>query len=160
MEGDLAETHPRAASAVMTAVDKGAHLITIAHTATQMSRLASLRLPAMPGNEGEVIDGLLASVLDLGLEDWASVGSRCEGYDTLLGDLKTVKTTAEMLPGSGMDRARHAGDVLDSTDQWGGPPVTERGRRPCHPGRSHGTSGPAWFRADAASGAKQCARGL
>ncbi len=97
MEGDLAETHPRAASAVMTAVDKGAHLITIAHTATQMSRLASLILPAMPGNEGEVIDGLLASVLDLGMENWASLGGRCEGYDKLLGDLKIVKTTAEML---------------------------------------------------------------
>jgi len=97
MEGDLAETHPRAASAVMTAVDNGAHLITIAHTATQMSRLASLILPAMPGNEGEVIDGLLASVLDLGLENWASLDGRCEGYDTLLGNLKIVKTTAEML---------------------------------------------------------------
>ena len=97
IEGDLAKTHPRAASAVMAAVDKGAHLVTIAHTATQMSRLASLRLPAMPGNEGEVINGLLASVLDLGLEDRASVGGRCEGYDTLLGDLKTVKTTARML---------------------------------------------------------------
>ncbi len=97
MEGDLAETHPRAASAVMAAVDKGAHLVTIAHTATQMSRLASLILPAMPGNEGEVIDGLLASVLDLGLENWAPLGGRCEGYDTLLGNLKIVKTTAEML---------------------------------------------------------------
>src|SRR5208282_1474023 len=36
IEGDLARTHPRAASAVMAAVEKGAHLITIAHTATQM----------------------------------------------------------------------------------------------------------------------------
>jgi predicted molibdopterin-dependent oxidoreductase YjgC len=97
IEGDLAKTHPRAASAAMAAVEKGAHLVTIAHTATQMSRLASLILPAMPGNEGEVIDGLLASVLDLGLENLASVGGRCEGYDTLLGNLKIVKTTAEML---------------------------------------------------------------
>ena len=96
MEGDLAETHPRAASAVMAAVEKGAHLVTITHTATQMSRLASLVLPAMPGNEGEVIDGLLAVVLQLGLEDRASVGSRCEGYDALRRDLATLKITAEM----------------------------------------------------------------
>ena len=89
-------THPRAASAVMAAVEKGAHLITIAHTATQMSRLASLLLPAMPGNEGEVIDGLLAVVLQLGLEDRASVGGRCEGYDALRRDLETLKITAEM----------------------------------------------------------------
>ncbi len=96
IEGDLAETHPRAASAVMAAVEKGAHLVTIAHTATQMSRLASLLLPATPGNEGEVIDGLLAAVLHLGLEDQASVRGRCEGYDALRRDLETVKITAEM----------------------------------------------------------------
>ncbi len=96
IEGDLATTHPRAASAVMAAVEKGAHLITIAHTATQMSRLASLLLPATPGNEGEVIDGLLAAVLQLELEDQASVRGRCEGYDALRRDLGTVKITAEM----------------------------------------------------------------
>ena len=96
IEGDLAETHPRAASAVMAAVEKGAHLVTIAYTGTQMSRLASLLLPAMLGNEGEVIDGLLAAVLNIGLEDRASVGSRCEGYDALRRDLETVKITAEM----------------------------------------------------------------
>jgi predicted molibdopterin-dependent oxidoreductase YjgC len=96
IEGDLAETHPRAASAVMAAVDKGAHLVTIAYAGTQMSRLASLRLPAIPGNEGEVINGLLAAVLQLGLEDRASVGVRCEGYDAVRGDLKSVKITAEI----------------------------------------------------------------
>jgi len=96
IEGDLAETHPRAASAVMAAVEKGAHLVTIIHTATQMSRLASLLLPAIRGNEGEVIDGLLAAVLRLGLEDQASVKVRCEGYHALLRDLETVKITAEM----------------------------------------------------------------
>ena len=79
LEGDLAVTHPRAASAVMAAVDKGAHLVTISYTGTQMSRLASLVLPASPGKEGEVIDGLLAAVLHLGLEDRAAVGSIAKG---------------------------------------------------------------------------------
>jgi predicted molibdopterin-dependent oxidoreductase YjgC len=96
IEGDLAKTHPRGASAVMAAVEKGAHLVTIAYTGTQMSRLASLRLPVMPGTEGEVIAGLLAAVLHLGLADRASVGVRCEGYDALRRDLETVKITAEM----------------------------------------------------------------
>ena len=96
IEGDLAETHPRAASAVMAAVEKGAHLVTIAHTATQLSRLASLLLTATPGNEGEVIDGLIAAVLRLGLEDQASVRTRCEGYHALRRDLETVMVTAEM----------------------------------------------------------------
>ena len=96
IEGDLAKTHPRAASAVMAAVEKGAHLVTIAHTATQMSRLASLPLPAIPGNEGEVIDGLLAAVLALGLEDQASVRRSCEGYDALRRGLEGVKITTVM----------------------------------------------------------------
>jgi predicted molibdopterin-dependent oxidoreductase YjgC len=96
IEGDLATTHPRAASAVMAGVEKGAHLVTITHTATQMSRLASLLLPATPGNEGEVIDGLLAAVVQLGLEDRTSVGTCCEGYEALRRDLATVKITAEM----------------------------------------------------------------
>jgi predicted molibdopterin-dependent oxidoreductase YjgC len=95
MEGDLAETHPRAASAVMAAVEKGAHLITIAHTTTQMSHLASLLLPAWPGNEGEVIDSLLAAVLHLGLENEASAKVRSEGYRALLRDLEAVKLTPE-----------------------------------------------------------------
>src|SRR5208283_4937238 len=96
IEGDLAKTHPRAASAVMAAVEKGAHLVIITHTGTQMSRLASRILPAMPGKEGEVIDGLLAAVLQLGLEDQASVKVRCEGYDALRRDLESVKITAEI----------------------------------------------------------------
>ena len=96
IEGDLAKTHPRAASAVMAAVEKGAHLVIITHTGTQMSRLASLVLRARPGNEGEVIDGLLAAVLQLGLEDQASVGVRCEGYNALRRDLESVKITAEI----------------------------------------------------------------
>jgi len=96
IEGDLATSHPRAASAVMAAVEKGAHLVTIAHTKTQMSRLGSILLPAKPGNEGEVIDGLLAAVLDLGPEDRAAVEARCEGYDALREGLKSVKITAEM----------------------------------------------------------------
>jgi predicted molibdopterin-dependent oxidoreductase YjgC len=96
IEGDLAVTHPRAASAVMAAVDKGARLVTIVYTETQMSRLAALILPARPGNEGEVINGLLAAVVQIGLEDQASVGVGCEGYDALRQDLEGVRITTEM----------------------------------------------------------------
>jgi len=100
MEGDLASTHPRAASAVIAAVEKGAHLITIGYAGTQMARLASLCLPALPGKEGAVIDGLLAAVAQLGREDRASVGVCCEGYDALRRGLETVKITAEMRQGA------------------------------------------------------------
>jgi len=97
IEGNLAATHPRAASAVMAAVEKGAHLVTIAHAKTQISRLACALLSAAPGSEGEVIDGLLAAVLQLGLEDQASVRVHCEGYHAMRRDLETIKITAEML---------------------------------------------------------------
>lgn len=95
-EGNLAETHPRAASSVMKAVEKGARLITIGYRKTQMARLSSLHLQATPGNEGEVINGLLAAVLDLGLHERTSGTARGEGYDALRRDVETVKRTEEV----------------------------------------------------------------
>ncbi|MGB9072492.1 MAG: molybdopterin-dependent oxidoreductase [Terriglobales bacterium] len=92
-EGNLAETHPRAASSVLKAMEKGAHLITVGYRKTQMARLASLHLQATPGNEGEVINGLLAAVLDLGLQDRTLVPI---GYDALRRDMETVKRTEEV----------------------------------------------------------------
>jgi predicted molibdopterin-dependent oxidoreductase YjgC len=92
-EGNLAETHPRAASSVVKAVEKGAHLITVGYRKTQMARLASLHLQATPGNEGEVINGLLAAVLDLGLQDRTSVPIP---YDAVRRDLEPVKRTEEV----------------------------------------------------------------
>jgi len=92
-EGNLAETHPRAASSVLKAVEKGARLITVGYRRTQMARLASLHLQVTPGNDGEVINGLLAAILDLGLQDWTSVPIR---YDALRRDLETVKRTEEI----------------------------------------------------------------
>jgi len=96
IEGDLAKTHPRAASSVMKAVDKGARLITVGYIRTQMACLSSLHLPTAPGNEGEVIDGLLAAVLHLGLEDRKSVAVHCEGYDALRRDVAAVKMSEEI----------------------------------------------------------------
>jgi len=93
IENDLAKTHPRAAFSVMKAVEKGAHLITIGYTKTQMARLSSLYLETAPGSEGEVINGLLASVVHLGLEDRILVAVHCEGYDALRRDLGPVKMT-------------------------------------------------------------------
>ena len=92
-EGNLAETHPRAASSVLKAVEKGAHLITVGYRKTQMARLASLHLQATPGNEGEAINGILAAILDLGLQDRTSIPI---GYDALRRGLETVKRTEEV----------------------------------------------------------------
>lgn len=66
VEGNLAETHPRAAGSVLKAVEKGACLVTIGYRETQMARVASLHLQAAPGNELEVINELSAAVADLG----------------------------------------------------------------------------------------------
>lgn len=82
-EGDLARTHPRAASSVLKAVEGGARLITLGYLGTQMARIASLHLETAPGNEGEVIDRLLAAVLNLRLEDPTWVAQHCNGLDDL-----------------------------------------------------------------------------
>ncbi|MGB2678277.1 MAG: molybdopterin-dependent oxidoreductase [Candidatus Acidiferrum sp.] len=96
LEGNLAETHPRAASSVMKAVEKGAHLVTIGHRITQMARLSSLHLQTTPGYEREVIYGLLAAILDLRLQDRTSEAVRGEGYEALWQDVKSVKRTEEL----------------------------------------------------------------
>ncbi|MBZ5669481.1 MAG: molybdopterin-dependent oxidoreductase [Acidobacteriia bacterium] len=96
IEGDLAQTHPRAAFSVMKAVEAGAHLVTIGYSRTQMARLSSLHLQTTPGNEGEVIDGLLAAVLRPGGGDRTSLAIPCEGYDALLRNVEAVKITEEM----------------------------------------------------------------
>jgi predicted molibdopterin-dependent oxidoreductase YjgC len=66
LEGNLAETHPRAAGSVLKAIENGAHLITIGCRPTQMARMASLHLQTTPGTECEAINSLSAAVADLG----------------------------------------------------------------------------------------------
>ena len=96
IEGNLAETHRRAASAVMKAVKNGAHLVTIGHRTTQMTRLSFLHLQTTPGNEREVIDGLLAAILDQQLEDLTFAAAHGKGHETLWLNLKNVKRTEEL----------------------------------------------------------------
>ena len=104
-EGNLAETHPRVACSVLKAVENGARLITVGYRKTQMARLASLHLQATPGSEGEVINGLLAAILDQGLQDRTSGAI---GYRALRRDLETVKRTEEM---------RHAAEWIARAEQ-------------------------------------------
>lgn len=96
VEGNLAETHPRAASSVMKAMESGARLITFGSKKTQMARLASLYLSVTPGNEGEVIDGLLAAALDLNLHEGISAAARADGYETLRRNLEAARRTEEL----------------------------------------------------------------
>ena len=51
LEEDLARTHPRVAFAVMRAVGRGGRVVTMGPARTQMSRLAWLHLPLIPGDE-------------------------------------------------------------------------------------------------------------
>jgi len=123
IEGDLAKTHPRAAYSVMKAVEKGARLLTIGCTRTQMARLSSLYLQTTPGGEGEVINGLLAGVLHLGLEDRMSVAGHCEGYDALRRDVGAVKVTGEMRQAAEwIARAKRAAFLMPPTSGQGDQP--------------------------------------
>lgn len=79
VEGDLAQSHPQAASCVLRALEKSARLITIGCRRTQMARLATLHFETAPGDEGGVIDGLMTSAVRLartsGLGSEAEVGT-------------------------------------------------------------------------------------
>ena len=92
-EGDLARTHPRVASSVLKAVEGGAHLITVGYLRTQMARRASLHLETPPGSDGEVIDRLLAAVLNLGLTDSNWIGQHCDGLDDLRREVSFARVT-------------------------------------------------------------------
>jgi predicted molibdopterin-dependent oxidoreductase YjgC len=63
LEGDLANTHPQAAHAVIKAVKAGARLVTIGCARTQLARLAALHLPALPGERTLLVAGLVAAAV-------------------------------------------------------------------------------------------------
>ncbi len=90
VEGDLAKTHPRAASSVLKAVGRGARLIVIGPARTQMARLASRFLQFAPGSEGAAIIGLLAAVV-----------RAKEGHDSLRCDLEGVRASEEICAAAG-----------------------------------------------------------
>jgi predicted molibdopterin-dependent oxidoreductase YjgC len=96
LEGNLAETHPRAASMVMSAVKKGAFLVTIGYRMTQMTGLSSLHLQSIPGNEGELIRGLLAVALELRQQNWRLDRVPGKPYEALLRDLENIKPSEEL----------------------------------------------------------------
>lgn len=48
LDGDVAGSHPRAASAIVRAVAKGARLVTVSCRRTQLARLSALHLPVHP----------------------------------------------------------------------------------------------------------------
>ena len=92
IEGDLAETHPRAAGSVLRAVENGAHLITIGCRETQLARVSSLHLQTTPGSEDVVINGLLDAIADL----QRSRLSVSVGNNACLQDPETGKETAAL----------------------------------------------------------------
>lgn len=96
VEGDLAKTHPRAASSVLKALQNGARLIVIGCARTQMARVASCFLQTAPGCEGEAINGLLAVAVRAGLGKDRQPAALFLGYDSLRRDLADVSTNAEM----------------------------------------------------------------
>ena len=83
VEGDLARSHPRAAYSIIRAVKNGARLVTLGAVVTQISRLAAIHLPAAPGAESEVINGLLAAIVASPPQGRIVDRSRIEGYESL-----------------------------------------------------------------------------
>lgn len=96
LEGNLAETHPRVASLVMKALEKSAFLVTIGYRVTQMARLSSLHLATTPGNEREVIRGLMAAVLELQQHDRKLHAVCGEEDEALWRNVEKVEKTNEL----------------------------------------------------------------
>jgi predicted molibdopterin-dependent oxidoreductase YjgC len=96
IEGDLAETHPQAASAVMRALEKHARLITIGCRTTQMARLSSAHFSTMPGSEGEVINALMACVVRMQQHDRRRLSMAAERYDSSPRRLEAFPATDEL----------------------------------------------------------------
>ena len=86
-EGNLAETHPRAASLVVAAVKRGARLVTVGWQRTQMSRLSQRHLPVAPGAGNEVILGMLAAVLSGSAGAGAAATTSAAGLEALRDSL-------------------------------------------------------------------------
>ena len=119
IEGNLAETHPRAAGSVLKALENGARLITIGCRETQMVRVASLHLQAAPGNECEVINELSAGVADLG----QSRPSVSIGNDAGLQDLEQhVGSLANLQAAEWITHAERAAFLI--------PPIWGQGDHP------------------------------
>jgi len=95
LEGDLAESHPRVASSVLRALEKQARLVTIGCRRTQMARLASLHFPSAPGDEGEVINSLLAAAVRSGTEQGGTATDGGDGYDLLRHRLDSIPISEE-----------------------------------------------------------------
>jgi len=87
VEGDLVRSHPRAAFAVMTAIRRGATLVTIGPRVTHLARLGAVHMTAAPGRLAAVVNGLLAAMMELAGARGASLAERYDGCDALLDEL-------------------------------------------------------------------------
>jgi len=108
VEGDLAKTHPRAASLVLTAIAKGSRLIAIGCVETQMARVSSCFLQTPPGREGDAIGGLLATVLRDGPIPGSEAAERFAGIEQVRRELAGRVATEEMRTAAGWLRADRA----------------------------------------------------
>ena len=153
VEGDLAKTHPRAASSVLKALESGARLIVIGCARTQMARLASCFLQTAPGREGDALNGLLAAVIRAERRKAEQAAALC-GLDSLRRELTDVNTTEEMRAAAEWLAADRAVFLMGPT---GGQADRLRGGRGGNgvAGRNHRTSGQAGQRVAAAVGAEQ-----
>jgi formate dehydrogenase major subunit/formate dehydrogenase alpha subunit len=95
VEGDLANTHARAASSVLRALASGARLIVIGCARTQMARVASCFLQTAPGREGDGLNGLLAAAIRTQPTEGKGAAASA-GLESLRSQLVDVSVTEQM----------------------------------------------------------------
>lgn len=75
---ELGESYPRARLAIKRAVGKGAKLIVVDPSESELARLATIHLKPKAGTEVVVLEGVIRTLIDEGLHDTEFLSS-CEG---------------------------------------------------------------------------------
>jgi predicted molibdopterin-dependent oxidoreductase YjgC len=88
LDGDVAGSHPRAASAVLRAVAKGARLVTVSCRRTQLTRLSTLHLPVTPTGYYRMVAGLIGAACNGGTLESIPSALAVEGPPGLGQELK------------------------------------------------------------------------
>jgi formate dehydrogenase alpha subunit len=76
---ELGESYPRARLAIKRTVEKGAKLVVIDSSDSELTQLSTLHLKPKRGAEAAVLDGVIRALLDAGLHDTEFLSS-CEGF--------------------------------------------------------------------------------
>ncbi len=110
---DIGKLNPIVASNIHTAAMKGARLITISSTASQIAKLSSIHIQQKPGKKKMVLDSMAKCILDENLHDKAFIDSYTTGFGNFESSMKTlVNGTFSETTGVALEEIRKAARII------------------------------------------------